>query len=87
MFTDKMDCENRHRGYDDMYTNLLRMKYFKEKDFFCVKATGESQFLRELHEVKHTCGKGMKYILGNGKKIKFWYEVWLEECPLRIRLS
>jgi hypothetical protein len=27
----------------------------------------------------------MKYIVGNGNKIRFWHEVWLRECPLRIR--
>jgi hypothetical protein len=50
-------------------TNLLRKKYLKEKGFFYVKASGGSQFWRGLHEIKHTCEKGLKYVLGNGKKI------------------
>jgi hypothetical protein len=29
----------------------------------------------------------MKYILGDGKRIRFWYEVWLGECPLRVKCS
>jgi hypothetical protein len=27
----------------------------------------------------------MKHTLGDGKKIKFWHEVWLGECPLRVK--
>jgi hypothetical protein len=25
--------------------------------------------------------------VGNGRKIMFWYDVWLGECPLKIRFS
>jgi hypothetical protein len=27
----------------------------------------------------------MKHILGNDRKFRFWHEVWLGECPLRIK--
>jgi hypothetical protein len=38
----------------------------------------------------HNFGKafmkqGMKHILGNGRKIRLWHEVWLGDCPLRIK--
>jgi hypothetical protein len=28
--------------------------------------------------------RGLKYKLGNGKKARFWHEVWLGECLLKI---
>jgi hypothetical protein len=27
------------------------------------------------------------YILGNGKKIRFWHDVWIGGCPLKIAFS
>jgi hypothetical protein len=35
-------------------------------------------------EVKEQCGRGLVYVLGNGKKIRFWHDVWIEGCPLKI---
>jgi hypothetical protein len=70
------------RGDADMCTALLRKKYLKEKGFFSVNHSGGSQFWRGLHAIKYTCLQGLKYILGNGKKIRLWYDVWLGECPL-----
>jgi hypothetical protein len=26
-------------------------------------------------------------VVGNGKKPRFWHEVWLGECPLRIKFN
>jgi hypothetical protein len=43
--------------------------------------------VKGLWEVKYTCQKGLKYVLGNGRKIKLWHEVWLGECPLKIMFS
>jgi hypothetical protein len=40
-----------------------------------------------MHEIKYTCFQGLKYILGDGKKIRFWFDVWLGECPLKIRFN
>jgi hypothetical protein len=73
------------RGDDDVRCNLLRKKYLKEKGFFSSSHRGASQFWKGLHEAKPYCQRGMKHILGNGKKIRFWQEVWLRECPLRIK--
>jgi hypothetical protein len=25
--------------------------------------------------------------VGSGKKIRFWFDVWLDECPLRVMFS
>jgi hypothetical protein len=75
------------RGDTYLCTKMLRNKYLKEKDFFGSNARGWSQFWKGLHEAKHTCQSGLKYVVGNGKKPRFWYEVWLGECPLKIKFS
>jgi hypothetical protein len=46
-----------------------------------------SQFWRGLHEIKYTCQKGLKYVVGNGRKVRFWEDVWLGECPLKLRFN
>jgi hypothetical protein len=33
------------------------------------------------------CQKGLQYVLDNGKKIRFWYEVWWGDCPLKYKFS
>jgi hypothetical protein len=73
------------RGDTDMCSSLLRRKYLKEKGFFCVTLAGASQFWRGLYEIKYICQQGLKYLMGNRRKIRFWYDVWLGECPLKIR--
>jgi hypothetical protein len=57
---------------DNMCYNLLRKKYLKGKGFFNSSYRGASQFWEGLHEAKPYCQRGMKHILGNGKKIRFW---------------
>jgi hypothetical protein len=57
------------RGDKDMCKNLFRRKYLKDKVFLCVKPSGGSQFWRGLHEIKGTCQKGLKYIVGEGVEI------------------
>jgi hypothetical protein len=73
------------RGDDDLCCTLLRKKYLKGKSFFSSNHRGASQFWKGLHEVISFCQRGMKHILGNGRKNRFCHEVWLSECPLRIK--
>ncbi|PUZ46519.1 hypothetical protein GQ55_7G086200 [Panicum hallii var. hallii] len=39
------------------------------------------------HEVKSSCQRGLKHAVNDGKKTRFWHDVWLGECPLRISFS
>jgi hypothetical protein len=75
------------RGDTDLCTKMLRNKYLHERGFFGSNVRGRSQFWKGLHEAKHICQSGLKYVVGNGKKPRFWHEVWLGECPLRIRFN
>jgi hypothetical protein len=63
------------RGDDDLCCTLLRKKYLKGKGFFSSNVRGASQFSKGLHEMKFTCQRGLKYIVGNGKKIRLWHKV------------
>ncbi|KAG2536765.1 hypothetical protein PVAP13_9NG218773 [Panicum virgatum] len=58
------------RGESNVCLNLLRNKYLGVKG---------------LHAIKDSCIRGLKYEIHNGKKVRFWLDVWFEECPLKIR--
>jgi hypothetical protein len=72
---------------NDLCSKILRNMYLKEKCFFCSNHRGGSQFWKGLHEAKHICQRGFKYMVGNGEKSRFWHEVWLGECPLKIKYN
>jgi hypothetical protein len=59
------------RGDSDMCTSLLRKKYLEERVFLVLTLVGGSQLWRGLHDIKYTCMQGLKYIMGNEKKIRF----------------
>jgi hypothetical protein len=45
-------------------------------------------FEKGLQEVKYTCQKGLKYLVENGKKkIRFWHEIMLGDCPLKNKVQ
>jgi hypothetical protein len=73
------------RGDVDLCCTLLRKKYLRGEGFFSGNARGASQFWKGLHESKGICQHGLKYVVGKWDKTKFWHDVWLGECPLRIR--
>lgn len=37
-----------------------------------------------LPEVKKWYEKGNGSTVGNGEGIRFWYDVWMDDCPLKI---
>lgn len=37
--------------------------------------------------MKHLFNKGVRHILGDGKSISFWEDVWIDSCPLKIRFD
>ncbi|PVH64222.1 hypothetical protein PAHAL_2G217500 [Panicum hallii] len=57
------------RGDENICMNMLRKKYLGDKG---------------LQAVKEKCLRGLKYVVRNGKKARFWLDVWLGECPLKI---
>jgi hypothetical protein len=63
-------------GDEDLCCALLRRKYLKDRAFYNSSFRGASQFWKGLREAKSYCQRGLKYILGDGKKIRFWHKVW-----------
>jgi hypothetical protein len=40
--------------------------------------------LESLQEAGELCARGLEYVIGNGKKVRFWLDIWVGECPFRI---
>jgi exonuclease III len=72
------------RGDNNLALDVLRKKYLKDKSFCQVKCKGSSQFWQGLEKVKDWYERGLKWKIGNGKKIRFWHDVWLKDCPLKV---
>ena len=64
---------------------MLRNKYLQGQSFCQSKARGESQFWQGLLVVKDWYERGIKWLVGNGTRIRLWDNVWLGNCPLRTR--
>lgn len=73
------------KGNESMALNVLRKKYLQGKSFCQSKQKGGSQFWQGLEGIKEWYEKGTRSRVGNGRKVRFWHDVWLDECPLRIR--
>jgi hypothetical protein len=67
--------------------NLLRQKYLGERGIFSYKKHDGSQFWRGLMAVREDVMRNLIYRVGNGKRVRFWHEAWLGDCPLKIRFQ
>jgi hypothetical protein len=72
-------------GDESACCTLLRRKYLGEKSFFSCNQRECSQFWKGLQAIKESCLRGIKYVLGDGKKTRFWLDIWFGEIPFRIR--
>jgi hypothetical protein len=71
-------------GEDNLCCNLLRQKYLGEREIFSYKRNNGSQFWKGLMSVREDVVRGLTYILGDGKKIRFWLDVWMGSCALKV---
>uniref|UniRef100_A0A0A8YMZ7 Reverse transcriptase zinc-binding domain-containing protein n=1 Tax=Arundo donax TaxID=35708 RepID=A0A0A8YMZ7_ARUDO len=71
----------------DIWCGLLKAKYFPHGNLFKSKVMGGSQFWKGLHKVKHLFKWGASYIVGNGKCISFWDDIWIGHTPLRVQFT
>jgi hypothetical protein len=69
---------------DNMCCQLLRQKYLGNKGFFSCRKSNCSQFWKSLLDIRVECMRGFKYIVGDGRKIQFWHDIWIYGCPLKI---
>jgi len=70
-------------GEKSLALEVLRKKYLNDKSFCQSKQKGCSQFWQGLGKAREWYGRGTKWILGNGRKIRFWHDVWMGDCPLK----
>jgi hypothetical protein len=75
------------RGDNNPCCKMLRAKYLGEGGFYSSKSKGVSQFWAGLHDIKQFCARGLIYVVKNGKKARFWLDVWLGMCPLYLTYS
>jgi hypothetical protein len=73
------------RGENSMALEVLRRKYLKDKSFCQSKQRGSSQFWQGLEKAREWYEKGTRWKVGNGKKVRFWHDIWLGNCPLKIK--
>jgi hypothetical protein len=72
------------RGDNTICCNLLRQKYLGEKSIFSYKKKSGSQFWKGLLAIRGEVSRGMNYILGDGRKIRFWLDTWCGGCGLDL---
>lgn len=75
------------RRDDNPCCNLLRAKYFGDEGFYISVDRGGSQFWTGLHDIKQCSARVLIYVVKNGKKARFWLDVWLGQYPLRLTFS
>jgi hypothetical protein len=72
------------RGDNTICCNLLRQKYLGERSIFSYKKKSGSQFRKGLLAIREEVNSGLKYTLGNGRKIRFWIDTWSGGCGLNL---
>jgi hypothetical protein len=71
-------------GENTLCCNLLKNKYLGENEIFSYKKKKGSQFWKGLMSVRDDIVRGMSYVIGDGKKSRFWRDVCIGNCALRV---
>ncbi|XP_048490284.1 uncharacterized protein LOC125492238 [Beta vulgaris subsp. vulgaris] len=68
---------------DNLWVQLVTRKYLKNDDLFSykVKANVSWQW-RRLMSLRITFKKGLRWIVGNGEQISFWFDNWIFSTAL-----
>jgi hypothetical protein len=78
-------CYRLDRGDSCMALEVLRNKYLRGKNVCQTKIRGGSQFWQGLMKVRDWYERGTTWKVGNGNRVRFWQDIWLDKCPLKIR--
>lgn len=72
-----------------MWVQLTKTKYLKiNKDFLRNKKNSTASIAKKnILDHTHLLWKGLIWILGDGKTITFWYDIWIEESPLVHKIN
>ena len=68
---------------EGMWQDIVRKKYVRNKCIFQIKHKAQdSPIWSDLLKVKEYYMKGRKLIVGNGRNIDFWDDIWLGDFTL-----
>jgi hypothetical protein len=74
-----------HLNSNSIWTKLVDFKYKTTKpNIFCCSDVGVSPFWKGVIWAMQAAHMGIKWVVGNGKKIRFWEDQWLENTSLAI---
>ena len=68
-----------------MALQVLRNKYLKGQSICQSKIRGGSQFWQGIMHAREWYERGTRWMVSNGRRIWFCQDVWLDNCPLKIR--
>jgi hypothetical protein len=68
-----------------LWQDIVKLKYVKQYPICMIpNKFKDSPLWKDLLKIRHIYLKGRRYKIGNGKKISFWMDQWLEDNPLYI---
>ena len=67
----------------DMVCEMLKAKYLKRTNYASYQGKNGSQFWKGINKLKNKFLWGASFVIKNGKKIKFWEDIWLKKSKLR----
>ena len=66
-----------------LWVQCLRTKYLAHCEFFqYIKKGTDSPVWKSLLRHRHLLAQGIRWKLGNGHRISFWFDNWLDNCNL-----
>jgi hypothetical protein len=76
-----------HNPENTLWHCIIRAKYPGAGDIFSTTPHGGSPFWRSLHKIKDFFKLEARFSLGNGQRIRFWTDCWLNNEPLSVRFE
>ena len=69
---------------NSMWVKLVKNKYFKNKSLFEYKPSVVASWQwRQLMRLRDTFKKGLRWQIGSGDQISFWFDIWVFQFPLK----
>jgi hypothetical protein len=69
---------------DIPWVQLINKKYLKHGESILMNNSKGSQFWNGLQSVKQWFVWGAIHIVGDGRRTRFWHDVWVGKIPLRV---
>ena len=74
-----------HLNNDSIWTKIVDFKYkTKKPNIFCCPEVGTSPFWKGIIWAMQAAHMGVRWVIGNGDKIRFWEDQWLDNTCLAI---